>query len=124
MCVGVSVGVTVGVTVGLLVGEAVKVGVFVGVGVEVGVAVLVGVGVGVAVGVDAGMLSPSATRTPLPPVVLSRAALIEAARVRSEIRARGAASYQLPPLKPAPTPVSDGHELTLAPPNAFKIPSP
>jgi hypothetical protein len=114
--VGVEVAVTVGVTVGVNVGVAV--------GVTVGVIVAVRVAVGVAVGVDAGILSPSATRTPLPPVVLSREALIKAARVRSDVCARVFTSYQLPPLNPAPVPLLAGHVLTLASPEASSSPSP
>jgi hypothetical protein len=122
--VSVSVGVAVGVLVGVLVGVWVSVGVTVGVGVGVTVGVAVFVGVGVAVGVDAGMLSPSAMRTPRPPVVLSREALINAARVLSEVRLREAASYQLPPLNPAPDPLVGGHVETFASPLASRIPSP
>jgi hypothetical protein len=122
--VGVIVGVAVGVSVGVAVGVCVEVGVTVGVPVGVTVGVGVFVGVGVAVGVDAGILSPSATRTPRPPVVLSREALINAARVLSDARLREAASYQLPPLYPAPAPLLTGHELTLASPIVSSIPSP
>jgi hypothetical protein len=122
--VSVEVGVIVGVAVGVPVGVSVSVGVIVGVavGVTVGVAVLVGVSV--AVGVEAGILSPSATRTPRPPVVLSRDALINAARVLSDVRLRDAASYQLPPLKPAPAPLLAGHVETFASPFASSMPSP
>ncbi len=122
--VGVLVAVTVGVSVGVAVGVSVAVGVTVGVGVGVAVGVAVFVGVGVAVGVEAGILSPSAIRTPRPPVVLSREGLINAARVLSEVRLRDAASYQLPPLKPAPAPLLGGHELTFASPIVSSIPSP
>jgi hypothetical protein len=122
--VGVIVGVAVGVSVGVAVGASVDVGVTVGVAVGVAVGVTVFVGVDVAVGVDAGMLSPSAMRTPRPPVVLSREALINAARVRSDVRLRDAASYQLPPLKPAPAPLLGGHEETFASPLASRTPSP
>ena len=102
------------------VGVAVSVGVTVGL--AVGVAVFVGVGV--AVGVDAGILSPRAMRTPRPPVALVREALISAARVRSDVRLRDAASYQLPPLKPAPDPLVGGHVETFASPLASRMPSP
>ena len=128
MLVGVSVGVdvVVGVTVGVLVGVTlgVIVGVSVGVSVGVPVGVKVGEAVGVADGVAAGTLAPNARRTPRPLVVLLRVASINALRLRSDVRASEATSYQLPPRNPVPCAVVFGHELTSASPPALSTPFP
>ena len=116
--VGVFVGVAVGVTVGVIVG--VLVGVRVGVVVGVSVGVLVGVGVGVA----SGILAPNAERTPRPPKVLARVVSTNAARLRSDNRARGRGSYQLPPRKPAPAAFVAGQPDVVAFPALSRTPSP
>jgi hypothetical protein len=124
--VGVSVGVFVGVSVGVVVGVVVAVIVGVAVGVSVGVLVGVSVGVIVAVGVGvaAGILAPNAERTPRPPKVLARVVSIDAARLRSDNRARVRESYQLPPRNPDPSAFEAGHPTVVAFPALSRTPSP